>query len=172
MTPVRWRRAAPADARALSYLGAATFLESFAFDHPGAALLDHLEKAHGQAYYEAAIGHSDAIVIIGETPLGAPVGYAVLTPPDLPIESESDDFELKRIYLLAGWQGGGHGDALMNEALTAARSRGAKRLLLAVYPQNEKARRFYARHGFEQIGTTTFMVGDVPFTDHIFAAPL
>jgi GNAT superfamily N-acetyltransferase len=53
-----------------------------------------------------------------------------------------------------------------------ARQRGAERLLLAVYPQNDRARRFYARHGFAQIGDMTFMVGDVPFRDLIYARTL
>ena len=48
----------------------------------------------------------------------------------------------------------------------------ADEVLLAVYPQNERARRFYARHGFLQIGDTTFMVGDVPFRDLVYARTL
>ena len=40
MTPILWRAAAPQDAAALSILGGATFLASFAHDHPGAALID------------------------------------------------------------------------------------------------------------------------------------
>lgn len=161
------------DAPALSILGGATFLASFAHDHPGDALIDHIRDAHGEAYYRAALADPAKIALIGETPLGAPVGYALLTPPDLPIPTvEGDDIELKRIYLLDGWQGKGNGDRLMEQLLFHARERGAKRLLLAVYPVNEKARRFYARHGFVEIGETVFMVGNVPFRDLIYARPL
>jgi len=39
MTPIHWRRAEPRDAAALSLLGGATFLASFAYDHPGDALM-------------------------------------------------------------------------------------------------------------------------------------
>lgn len=56
--------------------------------------------------------------------------------------------------------------------MTPIRRRGARRLLLAVYPQNERARRFYARHGFGENGELTFMVGDVPFRDLIYARTL
>jgi GNAT superfamily N-acetyltransferase len=173
MTPIAWRKAEARDAPALSILGGATFLASFAHDHPGDALIDHIRKAHGEDYYRAAIADSRQWVLIGETPLGAPVGYALLTPPDLPVPTDDrDDLELKRIYLLGGWQGGGNGDALMALAAKEARDRGASRLLLAVYPQNERARRFYARHGFAQIGSMTFMVGDVPFEDLVYARAL
>ncbi|CAN5375420.1 GNAT family N-acetyltransferase [soil metagenome] len=172
MTPVHWRRAGAGDAPALSLLGGATFLASFAHDHPGIALVDHALNAHSQAFYTAALADPDQVVIIGETPLGAPVGYALLTRPTIPVEAAPADYELKRIYLLGPWQGGGLGEHLLGLAINAARERGTKRLLLAVYPQNEKARRFYARHGFEHIGRMTFMVGDVPFEDLVYARQL
>ncbi len=172
-TPILWRLATSGDARALSALGGATFLAAFAHDHPGEALLDHIGKAHGIAYYEAALADPRQIALIGETPLGAPVGYALLTPPDLPVETDATrDIELKRIYLLGPWQGGGNGDRVMDMVIAQAKGRGAQRLLLAVYPQNERARRFYARHGFAHIGEMTFMVGSVPFRDLIYARDL
>ena len=172
MTPILWRRAEAQDAAALSLLGGATFLASFAHDHPGDALIAHIRNAHGEAYYAAALADPDQAILIGETPLGAPVGYALLTPPALPMETRDDDLELKRIYLLSGWQGGGNGARLIKLAMDEARRRGATRLLLAVYEGNEQAQRFYARHGFTEVGETVFMVGDVPFRDLIFAAPL
>ncbi|MET0370634.1 MAG: GNAT family N-acetyltransferase [Sphingobium sp.] len=172
-TPILWRHADEDDARALSLLGAATFLASFAHDHPGKALLDHVEKAHGQDYYRAALNDPRQVALIGETPLGAPVGYALMTPPDLPVPTDPRrDIELKRIYLLGPWQGGGNGDKVMAMVIAQAKGRGADRLLLAVYPQNDRARRFYARHGLEQIGEMTFMVGSVPFRDLIYARAL
>ncbi len=172
MTPIAWRRAEPADARALALLGGATFLASFAHDHPGDALLDHIEQAHGADYYAAALADPANILLIGETPLAAPVGYAMLTPPGLPVPTAGGDMEIKRFYLLSGWQGEGRGDMLMQLVKAAARDRGARRLLLAVYPENSRARRFYARHGFAEIGETRFMVGDAPFRDLVYAGAL
>jgi diamine N-acetyltransferase len=171
-TTILWRHADERDAAALSLLGGATFLASFAHDHPGDALIAHIRNAHSVDHYAAALAHPAQTVLIGETPLGAPVGYALITPPDLPISTSPKDLELKRIYLLGPWQGGGNGDALMGLVMSEAMGRGAKRLLLAVYPQNDRARRFYARHVFEQIGEMTFMVGDVPFRDLIYARTL
>nr|WP_218036130.1 GNAT family N-acetyltransferase [Sphingobium sp. 15-1] len=172
VTPILWRRAEARDAAALSLLGGATFLASFAHDHPGDALIAHVRDAHGEAYYAAALADPGQTVLIGETPLGAPVGYALLMPPALPVERRDGDLELKRIYLLSGWQGGGNGAALLALVMEEARRRGAKRLLLAVHEANQGAQRFYARHGFVEVGETVFMVGDAPFRDLIYAAPL
>lgn len=169
MTPVVWRRAGPDDAEALAYLGAATFLSTFAFDHPGKPLIEHLNAEHSVAYYAERLAKPPVDIVIGETPLGAPVGYAMLVQPEHPELQQEGDLELKRIYLLSGWQGGGNGRTLMEQALAVARERGAKRLLLAVYESNNRAVAFYEKAGFRHIGETIFMVGDVPFRDMVYA---
>ena len=169
MTPIVWRKAGVDDAEALAHLGAATFLASFASDHPGKPLIEHLNQYHSVDYYARKLAHSAVDIIIGETPLGAPVGYVMLVPPEHPELQRDDDIELKRIYLLGPWQGGGNGRALMEQALNIARVRGAKRMLLAVYESNARAVAFYKRSGFFHIGETVFMVGDVEFRDMVYA---
>ena len=169
MTPIFWRRAEPSDANALAHLGAATFLATFAFDHPGKGLIDHLNHQHSAEYYAAKLVCSDVDIVIGDTPLGAPVGYLMLCPPEHPEFEQDGDLELKRIYLLGPWQGGGNGASLMGQAIDIAKSRGAKRLLLAVYESNPSAIKFYERAGFYKIGETIFTVGDTEFLDFLYA---
>ncbi len=169
MTPILWRRADAEDVHALSLLGQATFLNTFAFDHPGKALIRFLNDLHSPGFYAAKLADPGVDIVIGETPLGAPVAYALLCPPDLEEFRREGDWELKRIYLLPAWQGGGNGKALMEQALTIARERNAKRLLLAVYENNERAQGFYTAQGFAPIGVTVFMVDDVAFNDMVYA---
>lgn len=169
MTPIAWRKAGPEDAEALAYLGAATFLASFAHDHPGQPLIAHLKFAHNVEFYASELANPEVDIVIGETPLGAPVGYAMLMPPEHPELQQDGDWELKRFYLLGPWQGGGNGRALMQQVLNVAKTRRAKRLLLAVYESNDRARTFYERAGFSYIGETIFMVGNVPFRDLVYA---
>jgi len=170
MTPVIWRTANAGDAEALAYLGAATFMATFAFDHPGQPMMEHLRQEHSAAYYAAALRDPATDILIGETPLGAPVGYAMITPPSHPALQQEDDIELKRIYLLGPWQGGGHGKDLLNLVFAVAEKHGAKRLLLSVYEKNARAIGFYERAGFAAIGETIFMVGPVPFRDLVYAS--
>lgn len=172
MTPVIWRRAGVHDADALALLGSATFLATFAFDHPGQPLVAHLRTEHSPEYYANALARPGVDIMMGETPLGAPVGYAMITPPSHPDLQQDGDIELKRIYLLGPWQGGGNGRQLLEQAFAIAAERGAKRMLLAVYENNEKALAFYERAGFAAIGNTVFMVGDVPFRDMVYARAL
>lgn len=167
------RRARPEDAAALAMLGSATFLVAFAVDHPGDALVAHTRTYHSEGWYAAALADPAVAIWIVETALGAPVGYAVMTPPDLNHPTAPADLELKRLYVLPGWQQGGWGAKLMRAVETEARARGAERLLLCVYTSNVRAQRFYAREGFADTGSRQmFMVGDVPFDDMIWAKGL
>jgi ribosomal protein S18 acetylase RimI-like enzyme len=167
------RRAEPADAARLALLGGATFLASFAHDHPGDALVAHVDFYHSRDWYAALLADPDCAAWILETSLKAPVGYAVLTPPALDCPTETADLELKRIYLLGPWQSGGWGAILLDAVEAEARARNAARLLLCVYSANHAAQRFYSRRGFTDTGyKQDFLVGDIAFEDMIWAKDL
>jgi len=163
------RRAGPEDAGKLALLGSATFLAAFAHDHPGDALVAHCRDQHSEALYKAWAADPSKALWIAETSLGAPIAYAAMTKPDLDIPVAPGEVELKRIYALPGWQGAGLGHRLMETVIDEARARNAPRLYLCVYEVNLAAQRFYARYGFERVGTQNFMVGDIGFTDFILA---
>lgn len=173
MTEPRLRRAVPADAARLALLGGATFLNSFAHDHPGDALVAHVDANHSPAWYADLLADPACAAWILETPLGAPIGYALLTPPAVDCPTGAKDLELKRIYVLGPWQSGGWGVRLLRAVEDEARARGAARLFLCVYSVNEGAKRFYGRHGFADTACRqNFMVGAVAFEDHIWAKTL
>ena len=162
------RRAEPKDAAKLSLVGGASFLESFAGDHPGDDLVAHVATGHSAETYAGWLADPDWALWIVEEAVGAPVGYAVLGPATLPGSTEGD-LELKRIYILHRWHGSGRGKALCECVETEALARGAQRLILAVYEANVAARGFYAHMGFSQIATTSFMVGATAFDDLVLA---
>jgi GNAT superfamily N-acetyltransferase len=93
----------------------------------------------------------------------------MVTPPSHPALQQAGDIELKRIYLLAPWQGNGNGKDLLERVFAVAEKRKAQRLLLSVYEKNVRAIGFYERAGFAAIGETVFMVGPVPFRDLVYA---
>lgn len=167
--PPRLRRAVPADAQKLALLGQATFLTAFAHDHPGDALVAHCRDQHSETRYAAWAADPAKALWLIETPLGCPIGYAMMTEPELDIEVPPGGLELKRIYALTGWQNAGLGRRLVEAVIEEARARGAERLYLCVYEVNVAAQRFYARLGFTRMGTQRFMVGETAFTDHIMA---
>ncbi len=191
---VRLRAAFRADAAALALVGAATFLEAFTWMLPGADILAHCARHHTPEAYGEYFEHPHTRITIAEAhPGGAPVGYAMLTAPELPTFAvEPTDIELKRIYLFSRFRSGATpvvmvspgsaearvmaglraGQALMDAAVTDARGLGRSRLLLGTHAGNAQAIAFYRRNGFAEAGTRTFQVGSQVCSDLIFAKDL
>jgi diamine N-acetyltransferase len=168
------RRATVPDATALALVASATFLETFAGIVDGRDILEHCVSKHSVEVYEAFLSASAAALWLAEAVEGsAPVGYAVLDAPQLPVaDLRADDLELKRIYVLSRFHGTGVGAQLMTAALEEAKRRGSRRVLLGVYAQNHRALGFYAKHGFVRVGERHFQVGAHTYFDHILGRDL
>jgi ribosomal protein S18 acetylase RimI-like enzyme len=167
------RACTAADAAALALVGQATFLETYATVLPASDIVAHCAHAHGQASYAAWLADPSCRLWVAEVAeTGAPVGYAMLCPPDLPVPLQAADLEIRRIYLLSRFQGGGVGARLMAAAQAAARAAGAKRVLLGVYGGNATALAFYARQGFTEAGVRKFQVGANTYDDLVLARDL
>lgn len=168
---VNIRPCTAADAGALALVGQATFLETYSTVLPAADILAHCVREHGEARYADWLGQPGAYRLWGAevAATGVMVGYVMLSPPDLPVPTGPDDLEIKRIYLLSRFQGGGVGARLMATALDAARHAGARRILLGVYGENRDAIAFYARQGFAEAGVRKFQVGANTYDDLVLA---
>ena len=191
---VRLRRASPSDADALALVGAATFLEAFTWMLPGPDMVAHCLKHHTAEAYRAYLAQPATRITLAEAvPGGAPVGYAMLTAPELPTFAVREtDVELKRLYLFSRFRSAATpvvrvqttdgalevvpalraGQALMNAAVDDAREMGRTRLLLGTHAGNLQAIGFYRKNGFVDAGTRTFEVGAQICCDLIFAKPL
>jgi ribosomal protein S18 acetylase RimI-like enzyme len=160
------------DASALALVGQATFLETYVDVIAGGDILRHCEIEHGRERYGQWLGKDGHAFWLAEAAMGAPVGYAMLSPPDLPIPTQPNDAELKRIYTLSRYHGSGLGRRLLAAATEGARGQGAKRLLLGVYGGNDRAMAFYLRQGFTQVGVRKFRVGANVYDDLVLARSL
>lgn len=172
-TEISIRRARACDENALALVGQATFLETFAGVLDGAAIIDHCRKAHSAEQYSRWLGDPDAAVWLAEAaPGNTPVGYMVVARPELPMADVSRDLELKRIYLLGRYQGGGVGKRLLGQAVEHATLAGAARLLLGVYAGNASALGFYRQQGFLNLTERQFNVGGRVYDDHVMSLVL
>lgn len=93
---------------------------------------------------------------------GRIIGYAMLVRDDAAAE-------LSKMYVLPDHHGGGVAAVLMDRTLATAEGWGVRRVWLGVNQANERAQRFYAKHGFTVNGTRTFQVGGRRENDYVMA---
>ena len=108
---------------------------------------------------------------IAEGPEGA-VAFVKLGPLTVPVEPAGPALELRQIYVLRPWQGTGIAEQLMDWALAESRARGIAELYLTVFTGNHRARAFYRRYGFADVGPYAFMVGSQADEDIIMRLAL
>ena len=153
------RRANVDDAEVLSALGARTFSETFRHLYDP----EDLNAFMADVYSVEKSGRDladprRALWLVEEG--GEAIGYALAGPCDLPhAEVTPACGELKRIYFVQGRQGGGLGRRLFAEVMDWLQSEGQRSVWIGVWSENFGAQRFYARHGFEQVGEYGFKVG-------------
>lgn len=154
------RQATKNDAAILAHLGAATFVETFGHLYKEQDLQAFLDESHSLAAYERGLADGARRVWIAETEGGEAIGFAVAGPCKLPVEDLPENAgELARLYILEGYQGGGLGSRMLEEALDFLASH-FDHIYLSVYAENYGAQKLYARFGFEKIQKYFFMVGD------------
>jgi GNAT superfamily N-acetyltransferase len=169
----RLRRASGNDAAALSLVAGASFLAAFAGVLDGADIVAHVASNSSVEAFARYLAAPNCVATLAELDAGgAPVGYTLLTPPDLPVPTTASDIELKRIYALDRMHGTGLGAAMMARAFDDARAMRHERVLLGVYGGNTRAHRFYEKHGFTVIGTRQFLVGKTLHDDRVYARDL
>ncbi|QNH20265.1 N-acetyltransferase [Xanthomonas sp. GW] len=153
------RQATPDDAATLAALAAATFTETFGHLYSAEDLHGFLDEHYTAARQRTILQHPDYAIWLLEDD-GVAVGHAAAGPCGLPhAEVQPGDGELKRLYLLRSHQNSGWGSRLFETALAWLEREGPRTLWIGVWSENFGAQRFYARYGFEKVGTYEFPVG-------------
>jgi ribosomal protein S18 acetylase RimI-like enzyme len=97
---------------------------------------------------------------------GRIVGYCMLIrgigdDPDIaPAVQRRPAIELSKMYVLASHHRSGASAELMQSAIAWAADSGAEAVWLGVNQNNERAQRFYRKHGFTTTGSRRFRLGD------------
>jgi GNAT superfamily N-acetyltransferase len=154
------RRAGSADARALAAIGAATFAETFGHLYAPADLQTFLAESYSLERTQADLADPEKAAWLVEAD-GAAVGFALAGPCALPHPAVTAACgELKRFYLLTGWQNGGLGGRLFDETIAWLQRSGPRTVWIGVWSENHGAQRFYGRRGFAKVGEYGFEVGE------------
>ncbi|HEX5706809.1 MAG TPA: GNAT family N-acetyltransferase [Pyrinomonadaceae bacterium] len=166
------RRAEAADAALLAELGARTFHDTFAADNRPEDMAAYLAWAFTPERLSEELEDARAHFFVAEVG-GEAAGYAKLRSGETHEGVKGPDaIELERLYVRQDWLGRGVGPLLMRECLAEARRRGHRTIWLGVWEHNARARAFYRRFGFRDVGAKIFVVGFDRQTDTVMERPL
>lgn len=171
MNTVRYRDAVESDAEALAAFARESWVATFGhLPYPPADLEGYLAKNYGPQIQRAEIADPDVRYRLALDEQGI-AGYCMMGVISMPVERDGA-LELHRLYLHERAKGAGVADALIADCVAWARGKGARWLYLSVWENNERAQRFYRRHGFEEFSEWDFMVGETADRDLIWRLKL
>ena len=166
------RRGLATDAADLAELAARTFREAFGAENRPEDLELHLASAYGHSQQGRELADPNITTLVVESD-GQLVGYAQLRAGPVPeCVTAPLPLEVWRFYVAQRWHGQGLAQALMGRVHQEAAERGAGSLWLGVWERNERAKAFYRKCGFVDVGSQTFMVGSDAQTDRILTRPV
>lgn len=168
---IAYRDAVPADGDELAQVARRSFTETFGTLYRQSDLAAFLDASYGA---NGLLAHlSDAAYKVRlATDAGRIVGYCKIGPVTFPGDWPGDAVELHALYILGAYHGEGLAPVLMDWALGEARTRGASVMILSVFVDNHRAKRFYERYGFVEIGKYAFMVGEHQDDDRLMRLEL
>ncbi|ROP45099.1 ribosomal protein S18 acetylase RimI-like enzyme [Rathayibacter sp. PhB185] len=175
--PVTVRRASAADAEELAAVAAATFPLACPPHVTEEAKADFIRTVLSVERFRGYLADPGRVLFVAEDDSGA-LGYTMLVRGE-PYDPEAavavtvrPTIELSKCYALPDRHGSGIAARLMAATLDEARAIGALSVWLGVNQENERARRFYAKHGFAPVGVRHFLVGGRLEEDFVLERPL
>lgn len=162
--------ASPKTAARLAELGRQTMLATFGPVTPAADMAVYLAETYGPDIQLRELQDPRYSFLLAEMQ-GEAVGFAKLwRDSDLGLqagESAAGRLEIKQLYVREDWIGTGLGATLMRRVLEVAQSERCHSVVLGVWEHNDRARAFYGRFGFREIGQHEFRMGQDVTTDLI-----
>jgi diamine N-acetyltransferase len=158
---------------ALRAMARTCFADTFGHLFDGESFEQFLDEAYGDGGSMSKDLLDSAIEWLAAETGGQIVGYAKLRPVWAPVPNPAKGaLELQQIYVLRDWQGRGVAQRLMHWALDRARALDAPEIYLTVFDHNERAKRFYIRHGFVEFGRCPFHLGGRTYDDRVWRKTL
>lgn len=155
---VEIKKATVKDAECIALLARITFREAFAKDAwtNERILSDYLAKTFSVAKLRSSLQKENNVFWLAFAD-GLPMGYAKLKKYS-PYEKllDTSPAQLQKIYILNDFIGNGVGARLQESLFEEVVKNKIRTLWLAVWDKNEKAIRFYERHGFRKETTYHF----------------
>jgi GNAT superfamily N-acetyltransferase len=164
------REAKTEDAPCLAALGVQTLLHTYARDGIRPTIARYVHEYLTPDAFRSQIGRRDAVTIVAEIDEHL-VGYAILELGRRCPVLEASAY-LDKLFVQEPFLGQGVGFSLLQRSRTEARNRGDESgIWLGVNSRNQRARAFYLRQGFVDVGCTQFDLYGEKHENRILHAP-
>jgi diamine N-acetyltransferase len=153
-------------------LASTTFRDTYGETDAASEIADYLATNFTARAFANILANESMLLLVAEAG-GRLVGYLqIKASPPPPCVTGPAPLELSRLYLRVDTIGTGLGADFMRALIAEARRRGCRTLWLVVYSGNAKAREFYRRWGFVDVGFKDFQFGGQVYSDPVMAAPV
>ncbi|MDI9897282.1 N-acetyltransferase [Rhodococcus sp. IEGM 1381] len=129
-------------------------------------------------HFQTYVADASKVVLVDDGAVRELLGYAMLVvgdPSDPHIRASLTHLptlEVSKLYVRPTGHGTGVAGRLMTAALDHASEIGCAGSWLGVNQENERAQKFYRKHGFRIAGTKTFVVGGRTEDDYVMETEL
>jgi GNAT superfamily N-acetyltransferase len=145
-----------ADALCIGVLAIQVFLDTYATQGVRPSIAREVLEQFTTEAVSAQLDRADTTFVVAEA-AGHMLGFAQLTAgAGHPRVTSARAAELGRLYVQPRFAGIGIGRMLLRRAESLAAEQGAQVLWLKTWSENHRARVFYARQGYEDVGDTTY----------------
>ncbi len=167
--PFTVRSATPGDAATIAALATQVFLDTYATEGVRPDLAHEAFTEYGVDAFASRLREPGRRFLLAEHAT-ALLGFAesIVTPQEAPVPALAGA-ELVRLYVQPKAQRRGIGHRLLLEVERAVADAGLAALWLTAWEGNERARRFYAAQGYEDVGVTSYAFRGRTYGNRVFA---
>jgi ribosomal protein S18 acetylase RimI-like enzyme len=166
------RQAGLSDATLLSHFAERTFRDTFGAVNSVEDMALHCRQSYGEEIQAREISSPHLTTLLSEDG-GRLVGFAQLRQGGAPsCVVATSPVEIQRLYVIQEYHGRGVSQELMRACLDELGACGADMAWLGVWEQNPRARSFYRKFGFVEVGEHVFRLGHDAQRDIVMARPV
>ncbi len=167
------RPATPDDALVLSVLATQVWLATYCAEGVDASLAREVRHSCGPEAFGVRLREPRRHHVLAEREGGLVQAFVELLPDQTPpLAGLAPGAEVVRLYVQPSAQGQGLGARLLEAASRWAQTQQQAHVWLTVWTGNDRARRFYARQGFNDVGTTAFAFEGRRYANQVLQRPV
>jgi ribosomal protein S18 acetylase RimI-like enzyme len=165
------RKAEERDASSLAAVSIEVWLNTYLREGVSSFFADYVLSEFTAQKFRDSVGDPSQAIWVSENRIGID-GFVTVCSTATPPLANCSSLEIATLYVQPRHHSSGRGAALLQRALDHCRSIGGERVWLKVNAENSRAIDFYIRHGFNNIGSTHFVIADRAYENFVMQADI